>query len=186
MPWFSTRASESDPLVKEPAVWKGQEPGTWSSGTCDCCSDCTTCCAVFFCGAITTGQLYQRTAKPPCVPNSCAAIAAVLITLAIASLTISIFAEPPHKVIEARVGRAGHSVWYGIWGIVDLVSFAIVFMVVWKVRSAIRRRDRIPGNECEDCSCSFFCAPCTQCMLLRHEGARGGNYSLCSPVATLV
>ena len=167
---------------------EGAGAGRWTSGLCDCCTDCCSCCAVFCCGAITTGQLYQRTVKPPCVPNACVVIASLLFALAIASAVVSMFAENPHrKIIDVlpRPVLAEHT-WYGIWGAIDLASFAVVFMVVWTVRSAVRARDRIPGNECEDCGCAFCCNPCTQCMLLRHEGARGGNYSLCSPVATVV
>ena len=67
-------------------------------------------------------------------------------------------------------------------------SSFIMFGVVCTVRAAIRKRDRIPPQAgfadcCEDCCCAFCCNPCTQCLLLRHEGVTSAKYSLCSPTA---
>ena len=50
---------------------------------------------------------------------------------------------------------------------------------------AIRKRDGIPGSNCEDCCYAWCCNPCTQCLIFRHEGRLvAGKYSLCSPTGT--
>ena len=50
---------------------------------------------------------------------------------------------------------------------------------------AIRKRDGIPGSNCEDCCYAWCCNPCTQCLIFRHEGRLVvGMYSLCSPTGT--
>lgn len=73
-----------------------------------------------------------------------------------------------------------------------LVGQMLTCAVVCGVRRAIRRRDKIalgplPCSDCcEDCCCALCCNPCSQCLLLRHEGATDGRYSLCSPVAVNV
>ena len=64
-----------------------------------------------------------------------------------------------------------------------------IFAIICTVRSGIRRRDYIPpqfccNDCCEDVWCSLLCAPCTQCMMLRHEGVTSHRYELTSPTGT--
>ena len=37
----------------------------------------------------------------------------------------------------------------------------------------------------EDLCCAFFCAPCSICQMMRHEGMVGNNYSVLSPQGTV-
>jgi len=72
-----------------------------------------------------------------------------------------------------------------------LVAQLLTCAVVCSARAAIRRRDRIaPGPCCSDCCedvcCALCCNPCSQCLILRHEGVTSGKYSLCSPIAVNV
>ena len=68
----------------------------------------------------------------------------------------------------------------GISGLCAILLCSAYTVVVTSARGAIRRRDGIPGSDCEDCCCSFWCKDCTMCMIFRHEGVSGNKYSLCS------
>ena len=47
------------PVVKGQALPAGGN--RWTSGYCNCTADWCSCCAVFFCGPITTAQLFTKT-----------------------------------------------------------------------------------------------------------------------------
>ena len=37
----------------------------------------------------------------------------------------------------------------------------------------------------EDLCCAFWCAPCSICQMMRHEGMAGKSYSVISPEGTV-
>ena len=72
-------------------------------------------------------------------------------------------------------------------GLILTLIFTLIFTLLpgYKVRMAIRKRDGIPGSNCEECCYAWCCNPCTQCLIFRHEGRLvAGKYSLCSPIGT--
>ena len=75
--------------------------------------------------------------------------------------------------------------WYYLWSNVYWLLFFGLTMIV---RRTVRQRDRIEprcgGGACDDCLTSFFCQPCVQCQLMRHEGLTYGRYELFTEVGT--
>ena len=73
----------------------------------------------------------------------------------------------------------------GVGTLLWFFYFGVFIFIVQGARATIRRRDNIPeescGGGCEDCCCAFWCNPCVQCQILRHEGLGGGRYDLLSP-----
>ena len=57
----------------------------------------------------------------------------------------------------------------------------LILLILCRLRGKMRKRDRIPGNCCEDLCCSWCCFYCTLCQLMRHEGLAEGRYSILSP-----
>ena len=69
------------------------------------------------------------------------------------------------------------------------LASAFMCLTVCQVRQAIRKRDAIPESHCQGCEdlcCAWCCNPCTQCLIMRHEGLVKGKYSLTSPIGNLV
>ena len=71
---------------------------TWSSGLCDCFSDCTTCCCVFWCNPCVVGQLYSRTNGG----TKCKLVAIVVRHVHSASLQAS-HLQPPPRIGSSHV-----------------------------------------------------------------------------------
>jgi Cys-rich protein (TIGR01571 family) len=158
-------------------VQKGAQPMLeWADDLCNCCSDCSTCCATYWCLPIVTGQLYEKVKGRP---GTCGKVAALLFALAI----IGAFARSisqnamKHEVEYGHVGSGRieygriamkHEVEYGhgwqdhttpasvmVWGVISsvggLLSFAgcvITIVLITAVRQAIRSKDQIKPGCC--------------------------------------
>jgi Cys-rich protein (TIGR01571 family) len=205
------------PGQETPLVPSSAGAGEWRTGLCGCFEDCAICCSVCCCHPITVGQLYERTVQKALIKKlpllSCLSIALLIFSFDIGQqmiIRITASAGPFDQlatVINATVygaagmaeaapppeTNAGPSPLAMVGEILGLLSFALVFGVVYTVRSAIRRREGIKPKcctevpQCEDACCAWCCNPCTQCMILRHEKMAicvGNNaYSLCSQTA---
>ena len=204
------------PGQETPLVPSSAGAGEWRTGLCGCFEDCAICCSVCCCHPITVGQIYERTVQKALLKRlpvlSCMSIAIMIWVFDISQQVISnstTGAGPFDQlatVINATVyGAAGMpmtapapeaaappSMLALVGEILGFLSFALVFGVVYTVRSAIRRREGIKAKcctevpQCEDACCAWCCNPCTQCMILRHEkmGCVGNNaYSVCSQTA---
>lgn len=144
----------------------------WSSGTFDCCADWGICCSVFFCGPITTAQLY---AKFVAARQGVCVIAAVLLWIA----AIANFAQSADEDSELPAGVMA------LLGAIAGVASIATCLTTFVARRTIRARDGIVEQGCwtecagvEDCLCATFCVACTQCMLLRHDvGTK--KYTIC-------
>ena len=161
---------EDAPLT--PAADKNQ----WTDGVCDCCKDPGMCCVIFFCDPITTGQLYKRMAQKQLIDRipmlSCVSISIFLWICYALSSTLNGSADPGASAIGSAVGMA---------------SGICLLLIVCTVRKAVRTRDGIQAGSCgdaEDCCCAFWCNPCTQCQLWRHEQVKCSEYDLCSPTGS--
>jgi len=199
-----------------PLVPSSAGAGDWRTGLCGCCEDCDICCSVICCHPITLGQIYERTVQKALIQKlpllSCMSIALLIWALDIGQQMISNAAHSSAidqlaplinygmahlagmntTIPEPDVDLA-HSGSLAMFGeVLGFLSFALVFYVVYTVRSAIRRREGIKPKccteipQCEDVMCAWCCNPCTQCMILRHEkkGCVGNNkYSICSQTA---
>lgn len=42
------------------------ESGTWKYDLCDCCSDCSACCCVYWCPCVVVGEIYEKTGLGSC------------------------------------------------------------------------------------------------------------------------
>ena len=199
------------PGQETPLVPSSAGAGEWRTGLCGCFEDCAICCSVICCHPITVGQIYERTVQKALIQKlpllSCLSIALLIWSFDIGQqliqmangggpfdqlapmlapmMNVTVPAPPPNTTPPnqklAMVGEA-----------LGLLSFFLVFYVVFTVRSAIRRREGIKPKccienpYCEDVCCAWCCNPCTQCMILRHEkmGCVGNNaYSVCSQTA---
>ena len=69
--------------------------------------------------------------------------------------------------------------------VLSLVFFLMSCVFVCRARAKVRQHSGIPGDDCQDCCCSFFCLSCTSCQIFRHLGIGNGpnyptKYELCS------
>mmetsp|Transcript_42092 Transcript_42092/g.71553 ORF Transcript_42092/g.71553 Transcript_42092/m.71553 type:complete len:214 (+) Transcript_42092:267-908(+) len=55
-----------------------------------------------------------------------------------------------------------------------------MFLVLFQLRSQVRRRLNLPGNCCEDCCCSLWCTPCVVTQLMHQLWARPAEVPGCS------
>ena len=72
-------------------------------------------------------------------------------------------------------------------GMIGAAASCISCLIVCNVRRFIRKRDGIQEEHCQGCedlACAACCNPCTQCLIMRHEGLVVGKYSLTSPIGT--
>ena len=202
------------PGQETPLVPTSAGAGQWRTGLCGCFEDCAICCSVCCCHPITVGQIYERTVQKALLKRlpllSCMSIALMIWSFDIAQQIIS-SSTAGAGPFDQLLTMANATV-YGAAGmaetapethtapgplaivgeILGFLTFALVFGVVYTVRSAIRRREGIKPSCCtevpflEDACCAWCCNPCTQYMILRHEkmGCVGNNaYSVCSQTA---
>lgn len=103
-----------------------------------------------------------------------------ILVLTIAYITFEVLSRVEYSRIVHH-GQAVRSSNVLLYSLIAAILFAIscccTVMIVTNARGAIRRRDNIAGDECRDFCLSFWCNPCTQCMLLRHEGLSGDKYN---------
>ena len=45
-------------------------------------------------------------------------------------------------------------------------------IAIWQLRTMLRKRQNIPGGNCEDCLISFFCSPCAVTQMVGQMWAR--------------
>ena len=157
---------------------------TWTSELCDCFSDMTSCCATCFCLPTVLAQLWARTmpgAKGTCVILATFLwIAAVAGTLASSHPSGTVTPKHPH-------GAVGRNPLTNVLSLLGLAGSLASCVIVMSLRHYVRRRDGIPAGDCQcccgnDCCLATFCATCSTCQLMRHEGLTAGRYKLCSPL----
>ena len=155
-------------------------PGAWSSPLFGCCADPGLSCMVCICTPITTGQLYERSARTGLIERvhalwTCWTVALFLLAGFVLS---ELLADTQDHTCTALALLCG------------LAATLCTVFVLTSVRKAVRERDRIEVGACcgegEDCCCSFWCSPCTQCQIWRHERVYCSKYSLCNPTGSPV
>jgi Cys-rich protein (TIGR01571 family) len=175
------------PGAETPLVPTSAGAGQWRTGLCGCFEDCSICLSVCCCHPITTGQIYERTVQKALVKRlpllSCMSIAVLIWTFDIAQQIISSAhpgAGPFDQLaytINATVYGAAESAQAApdahtapsplamLGELLGFLSFALVFGVVYTVRSAIRRREGIKPSccaevpQCEDACCAWCVRP---------------------------
>lgn len=156
---------------------------TWEphAELCRFCDDCTSCWAVFCCGCITTGQLYEKVLGPA---GACSVVFGLVLVLVSMSVVLQFVAASDFTPALLLVYLLG-------W------ALTIVFVcVTCAVRARLRARAGVPVTMCnayccadvkckdeievEDFCCALWCTPCVQCSAMRHVGISGAKYSLTS------
>lgn len=204
-------------LVREEAPTRGNAeyeydwPKTgkaFSSGLCECHTDCCSTWAVTCCQPMVLGQLTLRHVIPPKYRKSTCLLFAALLWAFIAwyfwtqyylagalwqcvgRFWVCVPNAPP---FAAYLGESyyvpdhpeymdEHEFWV-LWGAVGLLAAILTCLV----RKSIRARDEIPSSYggpgwLEDACCSYFCGCCVLMQIMRHEGlVGGGRYKLCTP-----
>lgn len=166
--------------------------GGFSSGLCDCCSDCCSCWASGLCGLTVVAQLVQRTIYTK--KGTCLALAVLLWTGVVFQI---VFSEPTTEwtayveaedadqfdLVKEQSGGIG-SILAAIGGLIGFATCILLCLV----RRFVRQRDSIPDACCtgfDDCILSCCCSCCVIAQLMRHEGLVGGRYKLTSPEGTM-
>mmetsp|Transcript_5260 Transcript_5260/g.9999 ORF Transcript_5260/g.9999 Transcript_5260/m.9999 type:complete len:197 (-) Transcript_5260:175-765(-) len=122
--------------------------GSWKfSDVCaKCCTCDSACCMAWCCPCFSLGQL---AAKMEVIGGTSAFDYRTIVILGVL-LTI----------LEAGLGIA--------FGGKFFFSFASLFyfIVMFQLRTQMRKRLSIPGTSCDDCCCAFFCQPCTLTQMM--------------------
>lgn len=186
-------------VVKGTVMGGAQDEPQWSSGLCDCTGEWNSCISVWFCMPVTVAQLTTKLVKGS--KNTCILLAVLLfvcagysqtvqsttpVTLDQSSLALSAgdmdVGYADEEVATAQAAVAAYVLNSYIARGLSSLFFALSCLAVCQVRAAIRKRDGIKETNCagcEDCMCAWFCNPCTQCMIFRHE-ASPNAYAFCS------
>ena len=160
------------PLKHDPNASK------WVDGLCDCCTDPGMCCIIICCDPILTGQLYERAVKKRLLQR----------IPMLSCVSISVFLWVCHGVGSILNGSVMPAA-AAVGSVLSMIAGICIFLIVCTVRKAVRQRDGIPSECCgeaEDCCCSFWCNPCTQCQLWRHDQVKCSDYDLCSPTGSKI
>jgi Cys-rich protein (TIGR01571 family) len=189
--------AHADPLGGDGVQKGGQPTLEWADDMCNCCSDCSTCCATYWCLPIVTGQLYEKVKGRP---GTCGKVAALLFALTFIGAFARSIGENAmkHEVEYGQVdsGQMGNHGSTMVWGIISsvggLLSFAgcvITIVLITAVRQTIRSKDQIKPGCCgnaDDCCVATFCHCCAVSQMMRHVlskwmGREPSSYQLCSP-----
>ena len=124
----------------------------WGKGICECFSNCGMCCWVTWCQPCTVAQLYGLSgASGLSSKTSCQLVALVFIlTFLLATLLT--------PVTQNIAGS-----------LISLFVFLMSFYLVFEARRAIRKKNKIAGDDCSDCATSFFCMPCSICQMFTEK-----------------
>ena len=168
----------------------------FSSGLCDCFSDCCSCWAVVCCSPIVLAQFMQRIMNNK--KGVCLVVATVLWISTVAGWVQSWaqgttgikgidWAAYSYDASDGTPPTPDGRSWCVGWTfvIVSLVAsiFGLAcFLITCALRMHIRKRDGIPaaciGGCCDDCCHACFCSCCVLTQVMRHEGLVGGRYKL--------
>lgn len=203
---------QAQPIAAQPVAMVAQQPmqmqmpaGTmnqWSSGMCECCSDCCTCWAGMCCSCIAVPQMWARVLDKR---NMFGLVCAIfVITYCVYQFAYTQWWGKYMKLVNdlntlyedygwdlrgecLKFGE--QACWdnhmktmYNLASIFGLILTILVTCFLCATRKAVRTRDGIPGDDTQDCCLSFWCCcwPCTLCQIMRHEGLGNGKYNLCS------
>ena len=177
-------------------VMKPAGSGQWSSGCCDCFTDCRTCCAGCWCPCFPIAQLSARMKGEPGRFPKVLALMWVIMILYISFYMYFIYGP------EGYSERLTWALLYGWWEaflpenwsasyFISMIGFdisAIGLLVVGTclictARNRILERDGIEEGGCATCciSCCPCSSPCATCQMMRHEGFHEDGYSMCHP-----
>ncbi len=123
----------------------------WRSGLCDCCST-PGCCLACWCPCCVFGQIAAKMSSKElcCGGDYCSSCTLYYF--------VSIF--PPHSLILVPAFLSNYTPMPA--------SYCVPFgaLVHCPMRSAIRKKYDIPGNNCEDCMVVWCCACCALVQVL--------------------
>ncbi len=116
----------------------GTGAGAWTSGLCDCCTT-PACCMACCCPCCVFGQISAAMAPQEvcCGGNYCGACC-LYACLTAPQISIDLLVGIPVTSLTLPLGPCVHC----------------------PMRSAIRKKYNIPGNDCEDCLIVWCCACC--------------------------
>ena len=114
-------------------------PGAWKSGLCDCCST-PACCLACCCPCCVFGQIgaAMTPAEVCCGGDYCGSCCLYYILIM------------PTQYIDVVIAPLS----------VGSIALPLGTLIHCPMRSAIRKKHQIPGNDCEDCLIVWCCACC--------------------------
>jgi len=193
-------ASKDDPgAYTDSAGFEGasevpRAPGAFSSGLCECHTDCCSTWTVICCTPMALGQLVHRLLVPKRQKKAaCLVLAAVMWGVMLWVLYAGLWG-PRNEVglstspsDDETTDDEDAAFILNLFGVLGLLAAVLICFI----RKRVRERDQIPptcGVEwVDDFFQSYFCGCCVLSQLMRHEGLDGSRYRLCSPDgATLV
>jgi len=158
--------------------------GKWRDGPCDCFSYCCrpVCLNTWFCSSCLLGQVMSRVGlntfgEPTTAQlarNTFCRVVAIVATIFV--LRGAIGASFPTKKIcpdnieddffcsDEFVNPNVNTLDVFLQGLLGLY----ILIIIYRTRSAIRKKSGIVGNGCEDCLCASFCSLCTIGQMARH------------------
>ena len=170
--------------------WPPGEKRGWSSGLCDCFSECTSCCAVFWCGPTVLGQLAEKLSRRP---KTCVAIATLIWAGAVAHMLIKSRSSKLYMLSKTTNIPVYWSTFlferFSVLYLLAMAGAIVSLILLLAIRRHIRHRDGIAPttmkDPCidafDDLVCSLCCSACVTCQIMRHEKLTEGRYKLCSP-----
>jgi len=150
----------------------------WKSKLCNCFEDdCGLCCLGFFCFNTSLPQMYERII----IRGYCFFITILL------WVCFGLFFVPA-SIMQPYVGTSTEmnttTVIKMLTGITSFIIFTTVSVkMIISIRTRLRIRDNIDGNECDDCCTSLWCSCCSHIQHMKQEGISSSNYNLTSTTA---
>ena len=143
--------------------------GTWRYGLCGCFERPLSCLSVFCCQSCTFGQSASIAAGGNAM--LCMLVTAFFLVFGITGYAL-MYATTDEGAVVAGL-------------IISILVSVVAFFLIFFVRRMVRQRNRIEGNECEDCCIAFFCGLCSTCQTLNQiPGPYPGFWSTYSTVDT--
>jgi Cys-rich protein (TIGR01571 family) len=184
-------------VVGQPVVVMAQQPvyaagnslqhskplltGQFSSGVCDCFSECNSCLMAWCCPCFSYAQIISS-AQIPTIFNDGAQFNTGLLVFIILYIVSRVIAYILAGVVGPSI-VASDAVYIsqGLNQGFDIICGLIFAYLIFEIRQKFRTKLQIAGDDCTDFMCAWCCVPCTIAQMDRHLAINEGNCSCSDP-----
>ncbi|RHY34231.1 hypothetical protein DYB28_013614 [Aphanomyces astaci] len=157
--------------------------GRWKADVFGCFTDCVpNCLMASCCPCVSLAQTVHRIGMYT-FTNALLVFGALYITTSVLSILQS--SSMSSTVVYNRSGWVVYSTTSTIWSWISLCVQILSIVLIMVIRKRFRITFQIPGSDCDDCCCSFFCSCCVMAQMATHAEAYTPHECTFGPKDTL-